>query len=278
VWALKVNAAFRYARIEHTLDAASPQEHMAVDVQLGLDILLDMVEEGLSSKVVPAGGPALTPRKVMDAFYASFGFSNESMHSLLRSGLNELKMTHGEGVGAYMQRGAELFNQLMSSGGQMSESEYLQHLKEGVDEKFHFTVKLWEISSNKTAAGLLGALLAEECRLAKLKKVQPPPASMAMTVESSLDANPCSKENLLMNMLMVMTGQGKQQPWIPRGRPGGGGKNGQRRDKKPTICYNCGVAGHRWSDCPQPPVHPWRFLPARAARQPPQDAGAGMQA
>jgi hypothetical protein len=238
IWLLKVQAAFRYYRLEHVLERAPHgRSHSPIDVQLGLDILLDMVDDSLASKVVPAGGKAyaISPRKVLNKFHDAYGMSNTAMHSMIWSSLMELKQAPKEGIRVYIQRADELYNQLKTSGGRMSSKTYLQCLKEGVQDNFQLTVRLFEMSKTQSIATLTGALLAEECRAARQQ-----------TLKDKVDTN----------VAMVMTSNGGSHKWAARTAAVGA----QQKSTKQKLCWNCGVTGHTVRECPKPRIKPFKFV------------------
>ena len=133
VWLLKIRAAFRHAGIEHVLTKPKKHElsHSSRDCQLGIDILLDLVEDALASKVVkPHNTKIPTPYSVMSSLHQLFGQDNTAMHSILRAALQGLKQAEGEKVTPYTQRAEKMYDDLMLAGGHMSSRTFLQCLRE----------------------------------------------------------------------------------------------------------------------------------------------------
>lgn len=241
IWVLKVRAAFRHAGIEHVLTKPKTHEkhHSSRSCQLGLDILLDMVDDALATKVVkPHSNKIPTPHSVMSELHELFGQGNVAMQSILRASLTSLRQAEDEKVTDYTQRAEKMFDDLRLAGGYMSSKTYLQCLKEGVLEKFSLTVRLFELQPkpNRTAAKLTGLLQADECRLAR---------------QESLRGDTTAPQHAAM----VVTNHGSTQKWAPKVVP-------NKVAAKPDTCWNCGVEGHKFQACPKPIIKPLKFKPA----------------
>jgi hypothetical protein len=154
-----------------------------------------------------------------------------------------LKQSPGEKVAAYLQRAEQMHDSLVLAGGKMSTTTFLQCLKEGVLEKYCLTVRLFELGTTQTTATLSGVLLSEECRLARQESLHGKSGgTTAAEVAMALQHINIPVEQV-QDMIAVLTGSGGST-------------------QRPTTCWNCGVQGHRFLDCPQPSVKPLRFKPA----------------
>jgi len=220
------------------------ERHSSRSCQLGIDILVDSVDDALVGKVVsPHSSKAPKPAAVLAKLHQMFGQCNAGMQSMLRAALFSLKQAEGEKVGRFTQRADNLHDDLRRAGGKMSSATFLQCLKEGVLEKFNLTVRLFEMSASTSAASLAGLLEAEECRLARQESLRG-----QVAVSSA------------QNTAMVVTSSGGAQQWAPKVVPkGGGGTTGAATH---TICWNCGAAGHEARRCTKPIIKPLRFKPA----------------
>jgi hypothetical protein len=211
---------------------------------------------------------------VLDKLEQTFGTSSATMHSLLRSSIQSLKQAPGEAVAAYMLRAEELFDRLRTAGGSMSSKTFLQSLKEGVLPHFRLTVKLFERDKVQTAALLSGALQAEENSLARQESLRGS-GSTSSTVQNVTLAlqhvdMPDEFRTSIQNTLMVLTNGGDSQKWTPKPAAGGSSTKPIRDPVKyaaaeaSSICYNCGVKGHRVRSCKLPLTKPFKFAPKPA--------------
>jgi hypothetical protein len=195
---------------------------------------------------------------------------------MLRSSLFSLKQGPAEPVRDYLQRADNLHNSLLSAGGRMSSTAYLQCLKEGVAEHFLFTVRMFEMGKERTATILAGVLLAEECKIARrssLREGSGGGASGAQHFAMALQQMdiPAAAKTQLQDMVALMTPAGSARKWTPKppppartsAAPSGVSTKEERlaASAGTSTCWNCGILGHRLTHCTQPPVQPWRFKP-----------------
>jgi hypothetical protein len=182
-----------------------------------------------------------------------------------------LKQSPGEKVAAYLQRAEQMHDSLVLAGGKMSTTTFLQCLKEGVLEKYCLTVRLFELSTTQTTATLSGVLLSEECRLARQESLHGKSGSTtAAEVAMALQHINIPVEQVQDIVAALTSSKGSTQPWTARHASGSSAKppttiRSEERyaaAAKTSICWNCGVLGHRHQTCPQPAVTPLRFIPA----------------
>jgi hypothetical protein len=245
---------------------------------LGLDILMDLVDDALISRIAPAGKQRhhVTPLSALANLKQMFGQTNESMHSMLRSSLFSLKQGPAEPVKDYLQRADNLHNSLLSAGGRMSSSAYLQCLKEGVAEHLLITVRMFEMGKEHTATALAGVLLAEECKLARrtsLREGTGGGVSGAQNFAMALQQMdiPAAAKTQLQDIVALMTPAGGAQKWTPK--PPSSARTSAAPSGLPTkeermaasagtsTCWNCGILGHRLTHCPKTLEKPWKFKP-----------------
>ena len=239
VWLLRIKVDFRHAGIERVLTKPKKHErdHSSKDCQIGMDILLDRVEDSLAFQVVkPHSSKTITPYRVMEELHQLFGQSNAAMHSILRAELMSLKQAEDEKVTPYCQRAEKKHAELIMAGGHMSSATFLQCLKDGVLDKFAITIELFEMRKERTAAVLRGLLQAQETKLARREGLR-----------GELTAP--------QQAAMVVTNRGSTQQWAHRPVHSG-------TAAKKSICWNCGAEGHRRHECPKPIIMPLQFKPA----------------
>jgi hypothetical protein len=207
------------------------------------------------------------------------------MFSMLRGQLFALKQLPTETVGAYLSRADTIYCKLLSSGGKLSSSSYLQCVKEGVLNQFRIVIQFFDQKEEKSKklSVLAGMLLDEECsttRRETLGTAGTSAGNAAMTIQE-----------LVKEVLLVMQPNGTNQPWTaggrapPKNKPGptppppasGASQAGRpewntltqaQKDARNTtdittaLCWNCGKTGHRLSGCPIPLTKPFKFKPA----------------
>jgi hypothetical protein len=236
---------------------------------------MDLVDDALISRIVPAGRHRhhVTPLSALANLKQMFGQTNESMHSMLRSSLFSLKQGPAEPVRDYLQRANTLHNSLLSAGGRMSTTAYLQCLKEGVAEHLLITVRMFEMGKEHTATALAGDLLAEECKLARrtsLREGSGGGASGAQNFAMALQQMdiPAAAKTQLQDIVALMTPAGGVQKWNPTIPSSARSSSGLPTKKErmaasagTSICWNCGILGHRLTHCTKPMVQPWKFKP-----------------
>jgi hypothetical protein len=291
---LTLRAAFRYARIEHVLqDPPRHCKHPREDRQLALDILLDLVEDALASKVVRPGSldKSPDPKAVLDKLHQTFGTACATMHSTLRASIQVLKQGSTESVSAYMLRAEELYDKLKTAGGHMSSKTFLQAIKEGVLPCFNLTVRFFEREPKQTVALLSGALQAEENSMARQKELRGAASDTTLALQDV--SLPEDLRRALNSLLAVTEGGAKPTTakWTAKPSPAA---DNRRRDQAAarhakqkaedpekyallesmSTCFNCGVKGHRAFNCKQPHVKPYKFGNAQSK---PAAAGGAAQ-
>jgi hypothetical protein len=291
IWLLKLRAAFRYAGIEHVLqDPPRHCKHPREERQLALDILLDLVEDALASKVVRPGSldKSPDPKAVLDKLHQTFGTACATMHSTLRASIQVLKQGSTESVSAYMLRAEDLFDRLKTAGGHMSTKTFLQALKEGVLPCFNLTVRFFEREPRQTVALLSGALQAEENSMARQKELRGTAPDTSLALQDI--AMPEALRRTLSTLLAVTEGGGSQK-WKAKSTYTSASeakrhqealtRHAKQKAEDPeryaalealSTCFNCGAKGHRLINCTKPIVKPYKF--GNNAQPKPAAAGA----
>lgn len=233
VWSIKNAAQMRYAGISATEEEISPELN-----QIGLDLLIDSVEDGLLQHVQPPG-PPISIYVVLQHFQEMFGKSNSSFHADLVQQLWTLRQLPAEGINAYSGRSCAIHDQLVRSGGAFPPETFLQCFERGLQEVYHMTCRFLHVyPARATFSNLLGELLAEEARLQLqhgLHGGQVPGMAGAVAETSS-------------------------KKWqLAKGAAGAAAAKNSSPGNK---CWNCNKEGHKTDTCPDPVVKPWRHVPA----------------
>jgi hypothetical protein len=190
-----------------------------------------------------------------------------------------------------------MYCKLLSSGGKLSSSSYLQCVKEGVLNQFRIVIQFFEQKEEKSKklSVLAGMLLDEECSTTRRDTLG--------TAGTSAGNAALTIQELVKEVLLVMQPNGINQPWTPKNKtgppphqPAGGASQAERARCSPaqwraltqaqrdarnsadistTMCWNCGKTGHRLTSCPVPITKPFKFHPSRLA---PPPAVPGVQA
>jgi hypothetical protein len=207
------------------------------------------------------------------------------MFSMLRGQLFALKQLPTETVGAYLSRADTIYCKLLSSGGKLSSSSYLQCVKEGVLNQFRIVIQFFEQKEEKSKklSVLAGMLLDEECSTTRRNTLG--------TAGTSAGNTAMTIQELVKEVLLVMQPNGTNQPWTAGGRAPPKNKTGPpppppassasqagraewhtltqaQKDARNTadittaLCWNCGKTGHRLGTCPIPLTKPFKFKPA----------------
>ena len=235
-WFVRIKAAFRALGITFTERGGSAEMN-----QMGIDLLLDSVENGLIKHVTPARGPFPTPFDVLAVFESKWAQSNKSYHSELIAKIWTLSQGSSEAVEPYVQRAEELFDTLVRSGGEMPDDVFFQCLKRGLQDVFSLTVKFLEAgpAARNNASCLLGDLLAEESRLHHHQGLQ---------------------QGASHGFAGPVTGGAAKREWTPKD------KNAQIPAETPRVhkvCWNCGgTDGHDARVCKKTKILPYKFIPA----------------
>lgn len=247
IWQIKLAATFRFRGISAVLDRAKRHHpHSAEDSQLGIDILIDSVEDALLHTVVPPKGAHFhAPSDVLDRLHEMFGQVHPAVQSMHRASLMTLCQSPGERVGAYVERAKGLYDALILSGGKLSSSSFLQCLKEGVAPAYAMAVRLFDRNSkgSRTATVLAGELLAEESRLAREQTLHAAGGALIMH-SPSLDVPPRPA--------------GAAPGGLGKGRASSVIRNpdAYRAANATALCWNCGATGHKVSLCTLPLSQP----------------------
>jgi hypothetical protein len=252
VWHSKIKAAMRNVDLQTDAEILDP-----VKDQLGLDILVDVVEDALIKFVDPPPGVSVSTFKVLQEFRAQFGQTNKAFHGTLISQLWQLAQKPGESIQDYGSRSSALLDQLLRSGGDFPSSTFLECFGRGLSEQYELVFTFLEQGSaaRQTYSCLMGDLLAAEAKLghkASLKQQQFHGAAGAVT-------------------------ETRKRPWKANPKPAAAPPARAPREQNPN-CWNCNQPGHSSKDCPQPQVRPWPFVPAGFVHKPRGAASAAGSA
>jgi hypothetical protein len=250
VWQIKTAAALRFVGISSTGEDIKPALN-----QIGIDLLIDSVDNVLLQHVVPPG-PTISVFAVLQQFENLFGKSNESFHAELISSLWTLKQLPGEGIQAYSSRSSTIHDKLVRSGGVFPSDVFLQCFERGVLEVYSLTIKLFHMGpARANFSCLLGELLAEEARLKHQHGLH---GGQVLGVASALAETSAKKWQQNKNAAGATTVKTHSA-----GNPN---------------CWNCNKAGHASKDCPEPPVRPWKYAPEGFKHKPLRAAGGAAAA
>jgi hypothetical protein len=248
VWQIKTAAALRFVGISSTGEDIKPALN-----QIGIDLLIDSVDNVLLQHVVPPG-PTISVFAVLQQFESMFGKSNESFHAELISSLWTLKQLPGEGIQAYSSRSSTIHDKLVRSGGVFPSDVFLQCFERGLLEVYNMTIRLLHVNpARATFSCLLGELLAEEARLRH-------------------------QHGLHGGQVPGMAGALAETPRRWQQAKGGGAPAARNSSAGNPNCWNCNKAGHASKDCPEPPVRPWKYAPEGFKHKPLRAAGGAAAA